>query len=66
MYSGYEKALDEKGSWSLIDDFARNVIIFGVDNSSSSHTNNIKKDFLILNEGNTFGTNGSFVAPEIN
>ena len=29
-----------EGSWSFNDDFARNVKIFGVDNSSSSHTDN--------------------------
>ena len=34
------------------------VIIFGVDNSSSSHADNLK------NEGDTFGINGSFGAPE--
>ena len=46
---------------------ARNVIIFGVGNSSSSHTDilkmkkNLKNDFLILGEGSTFRVNGSFV-----
>ena len=44
-YSGYGIAFDGKGSWSFNDDFARNVIIFGVNNSLSSHTNNLKKDF---------------------
>ena len=34
------------------------VIIFGVDNSSSSHADNLK------HEGDTFGINGSFGAPE--
>ena len=29
-------------------------IIFGVSNSSSSHTDNLKNDFLILGEGPTF------------
>ena len=46
------------------NDFARNVIIFGVDNSSLSHTDNHKNSFLILGEGDTFGINGSFGAPE--
>ena len=53
-------AFDGKGSWSFNDDFARNVIIFGVDNSSSSHTDHLKNDFLILGEGDTFGIDGSF------
>ena len=37
---------------SFRNDYARNVIIFGVDNSSSSHTPNMK-NFLILGEGDT-------------
>ena len=46
------------GSQSFDNDFARNVIIFGVDNSSSSHADNCKKILLILDEGPTFGVNG--------
>ena len=61
--SGYRIAFDGKGSWSFNDDFARNVIIFGIDKSSSSHTDNLKNDFLILAEGDTFGINGSFGSP---
>ena len=38
-----EKHLNGKGSWSFNDDFARNAIIFGVDNSLSSDTDNLKK-----------------------
>ena len=53
MYSGYGIAFDWKGLWSFNDDFARNSIVFGVDNSSSSHTDNLKNDFLILSEGDT-------------
>ena len=37
--------------------FARNVVIFGVDNSSSYHTNNWKLNFLILGERPTDGVN---------
>ena len=40
VYKGYEKAFDEKGEWSFDNGTARNVIIFSVDNSSSSHTQN--------------------------
>ena len=43
-----------------------NLIIFGVDNSSSSHTNNCKKNFLTLNEGPIFGINRSFGSQEKN
>ena len=34
MYSTYGIAFDGKGAWSFGNDFARNVIIFGVDNGS--------------------------------
>ena len=64
VYSSYEKAFDGKCERSFGNDFARNVIMFGVDNSSSSHTENLKNYFLILFEGDTFGINGSFGAPE--
>ena len=63
VYSAYGIAFDGIGSWSFNDDFARNFLIFGVDNSSSSHTDNRKNDILILGEGDTFGINGSFGAP---
>ena len=40
--------------------------MLGVDNSSSSHTDNLKNDFLILGKGDTFGINGRFGTPEKN
>ena len=46
-------------SWSLGHDFARNVIIFGVDNTSSAHTGNGKNNFLLLGKGPTDGVNDS-------
>ena len=60
MYSGYGIIFDCAGSWSFDNDFARNVIIFGVDNSSSSHADNCKNNFIISSEGPTYGINGSF------
>ena len=45
---------------------ARNVIIFGVDTSSSSHVDNRKNNFLILGLGPTLGISGSFGWPENN
>ena len=45
VYSGYEIAFDGIGSWSFGNDIATNVIIFGVNNSSSSHTNYRKNMF---------------------
>ena len=41
-----------------------NVAIFDVDNSSSSHSYNRMKNFLILGEVSTYGINGSFGSPE--
>ena len=64
VYSGYGIAFDGKGEWSFGNDYARNLIIFGVYNSSSSHADNLKNNFLVLGEGDTFGINGSFGAPE--
>ena len=62
MYSSYGLTFNEKYSRSFSDGFGRNVMIFGVDNSSVSHTD-LKHDPLILSEGSTFGINGSFDAP---
>ena len=45
LYSGYGITFDSGDSWSFDNDFARNVIIFGVDNSSSSHSDNRKNNF---------------------
>ena len=54
----------EQISWSSGSDFARNVAIFSVDNSPSSHADNQKNDFLVVAEGDTFSINGSFGTPE--
>ena len=64
VYSGYGRAFDATGSWSFGNDFARNVIIFGFDNSPLSHTDIRKSNLLILGEGPTYGINGSFSSPE--
>ena len=64
MYRGYGIAFDGKGEWGIGNDPTKNVIIFEVDNSSSSHTDNLKNGFLILGEGPAFGINRSFGAPK--
>ena len=46
------------------NDFARNVAIFGVDNSSSSHADNRKNNFLVIAEGPTYGVTETFGLPE--
>ena len=55
MYSGYGIAFDSAGSWNFDNDFARNVVIFSADNSSSSHNDNCN---------NFFGINEHFGSPE--
>ena len=64
VYSGCEIIFDSAGSWSFNNDTARNAIIFGTDNSSSSHADNHKSNFLVLGGCPNFGINGSFDSPE--
>ena len=64
VYSGYGITFDSAGSWNFDNDTARNVIIFGVDNSLSSHADNHKNNFSVLSENLTFGINGRFGLPE--
>ena len=47
-YSGYRIGFDRKGSHLIFNEIGRNVIIFGVNMSSSPHIDNKKNDFLIL------------------
>ena len=54
----------EQQHLSLGYDFARNVVKFGVDNSSLSHTNNWKITILVLGEDLTQGINDSTGASE--
>ena len=43
---------------------AKNVVVFGVDNSSSYHTDDHINNILMLGEVPTYGINGSFGSPE--
>ena len=63
-YISYGIVLDVKGSWNFGNEFARNVVIFGVNFSSSSHSISHKNNFLVLGEGPTFDINGSVSSPE--
>ena len=51
---------DSTNSQSFNNDTARNFIIFDVENSSSSHADNRKNNFLVLSEVPTPGINGCF------
>ena len=57
-------AFDRESRWNYGNDFARNIVIFGVDNSASSHADNRKNNFLVLGEGPSYGITGSFDSPE--
>ena len=48
--SRYGITFDGADWWGFGNDFAWNVIIFSVDNSSSSHSGICKNDFLILHK----------------
>ena len=55
-YSGYGIGFDRNSRFSFANaGFDKNVIIFGVDMSSSVHVDNKKKDILILEKGPTQG-----------
>ena len=53
-YTGYGIGFDLRSEFSLPDDsVGKNVIVFGVNMSSSVHINNKKKEILILGKGPT-------------
>ena len=54
-YSGYGIGFDRKTSSSIGHKIGKNVIIFGVDMSSTAKIDNRKKDILILDKGPTQG-----------
>ena len=64
VYRGYGITFDSAGSWSFYNDLDRNVIIFDVDNTLSSHSDNRKNNFLVLGDGPTYAINGSFGSSE--
>ena len=53
-YSGYAIGFDRHGSfWFSGTELGRNLIVFGVDMSSSTKIDNRKEDILILDKGST-------------
>ena len=64
-YSGYGTGFDRKASYSIGNEIGKNVIIFGVDMSSSSHIDNKKKDILILGKGPTQGLEHTLAAEKL-
>ena len=53
MVGATNKAKNGAGLWNFDNDFAKNVVIFGVNNSSSFHTDNCKNNFLELGKSST-------------
>ena len=64
IYNGWGIEFDGEDEWSFGNNYAGNVLIFGVDNSASSHTDSRKNNFLLLGEGTNFDINGSNGAAE--
>ena len=46
VYTGYGISFDGGDLWNFGNDFAKNTVTSGVDNSSSSHADNQKNNFL--------------------
>ena len=61
-YIGYGSGFDRKGFFSVGDKVGRNVIIFGVDISSSPHIDDTKNDILILHKGPTHRLEHTLIA----
>ena len=65
-YSGYGIGFDRRSSFSFPGGgFAQNVLIFGVDMSSSPHLDNKKKDILVLGIGLTQGLESTLTAEKM-
>ena len=67
VYSRYRITFESVGAWSFGNDFAGNVVIFGVDNSPSSYADNRQNNFLVLGDSASasliYAINGNFGSP---
>ena len=64
--SGYGIGFDRRSNFSFPGGhFSQNVLIFGVDMSSSAHIDNKKKDILVLGKGPTQGLEHTFTAEKM-
>ena len=65
-YSGYGIRFDRRSSFSFPGGgFSQNVLIFGVDMSSSAHIDNKKKDILVLGKGPAQGLKHTLTAEKM-
>ena len=60
-YPGYGIGFDKTNIYSVDNRFGRNVIIFGVDMSSSVHIDNKKKDILNSRKRSNAGFRRAFI-----
>ena len=64
-YSSYGIGFESRSEFSWTDgSMGRNVIIFGVDNSSSVHIDGRNKNILVLGEGPTEGLDNATITAE--
>ena len=63
--SGYGIGFDRETSFSFGNEIGKNVIIFGVEMSSSTKIDNSKKDILILGKGPTQGLEHNLSAEKL-
>ena len=65
-YCGYGIGFDRRSSFSFPGGgFGQNVLIFGVDMSSSAHVDNKKKDILVLGKGPIQGLEHTLTAEKM-
>ena len=65
-YSGYGIGFDRRSSFSFPGGgFGQNILIFGVDMSSSVHIDNKKKDISVLGKGPTQGLEYTLTAEKM-
>ena len=65
-YSGYGIGFDRRSSFSFPGNgLGQNVLIFGVDMSSSSHIDNKTKNILVLGKGPTQGLEHALTAEKM-
>ena len=65
-YSIYGIGFDRRSNYSFPGGgFSQNVLIFGVDMSSSAHIDNKKKDILVLGKGPTQGLEHTLTAEKM-
>ena len=65
-YSGYWIGFDRRSSFHFPSGgFGQNILIFGVDTSSSVHIDNKKKDILVLGKAPTQGLQHTLTAEKM-